>query len=156
MTRRIALFISAELRRQQDLGHQRGGDSAGTGSVGRAQLTEAGGKPALAIQGNYGQAWRVLGIALDKASFSLEKQDYAGGTYQVQYRPQSAEKQEKTGFWSRLWGSKKPQNADNAPRYLIRVSDQGSQSLVVVQTPDGRAAGDKEARALLETVQSAL
>ena len=74
----------------------------------------------------------------------------------MQYQPQSAEKSEKTGFWSRLWGSKKPQTADNAPRYLIRLSDQGDHSLAVVQTPDGKAANDKEARALLETVQSAL
>ena len=149
MTRRIALFVSAELRRQNDLSQQHG--SAGDAAAGvRAQLTTAGGKPALAIQGNYGQAWRVLGIGLDKASFALEKQDYKSGTYQVQYQPQSAEKAEKTGFWSRLWGSKKPQTADNAPRYLIRLSDQGDHSLAVVQTPNGKAASDKE------TVQSAL
>ena len=156
MTRRIALFVSAELRRQNDLSQQYGSASNAAAAGVRAQLTTAGGKPALSIQGNYGQAWRVLGIGLDKASFALEKQDYKSGTYQVQYQPQSAEKAEKTGFWSRLWGSKKPQTADNAPRYLIRLSDQGDHSLAVVQTPDGKAANDKEARALLETVQSAL
>ena len=156
MTRRIALFVSAELRRQNDLSQQHGSASNAAAAGVRAQLTTAGGKPALSIQGNYGQAWRVLGIGLDKASFALEKQDYKSGTYQVQYQPQSAEKAEKTGFWSRLWGSKKPQTADNAPRYLIRLSDQGDHSLAVVQTPDGKAANDKEARALLETVQSAL
>ena len=156
MTRRIALFVSAELRRQNDLSQQYGSASNAAAAGVRAQLTTAGGKPALSIQGNYGQAWRVLGIGLDKASFALEKQDYKSGTYQVQYQPQSAEKSEKTGFWSRLWGSKKPQTAENAPRYLIRLSDQGDHSLAVVQTPDGKAANDKEARALLETVQSAL
>ena len=159
MTRRIALFISAELRRQHEVSQQHAGEGDLTGGAVngvRAQLTTAGGHPALTIQGNYGQAWRVLGIGLDKASFSLEKQDYKSGTYQVQYLPQSAEKVQKTGFWSRLWGNKKPQNADNAPRYLIRLSDQGSHSIAVVQTPDGKAASDKEARALLETVQSAL
>ena len=159
MTRRIALFVSAELRRQHEVSQQHAGEVDLTGGAVngvRAQLTTAGGHPALTIQGNYGQAWRVLGIGLDKASFSLEKQDYKSGTYQVQYLPQSAEKVQKTGFWSRLWGNKKPQNADNAPRYLIRLSDQGSHSIAVVQTPDGKAASDKEARALLETVQSAL
>ena len=74
----------------------------------------------------------------------------------MQYQPQSAEKSEKTGFWSRLWGSKKPQTADNAPRYLIRLSDQGDHSLAVVQTLDGKPAPENEAKALLETVQSAL
>ena len=157
MTRRIALFISAELRRQNELQQKHGDAGASTAASGvRAQLTTADGKPALAIQGNYSQAWRVLGIGLDKASFALEKQDYNSGTYQVQYQPQSAEKAEKTGFWARLWGGKKPQKADNAPRYLIRLADQGDHSIAVVQTLAGKAASDKEARALLETVQSAL
>jgi len=157
MTRRIALFISAELRRQNELQQKHGDAGASAAASGvRAQLTTADGKPALAIQGNYSQAWRVLGIGLDKASFALEKQDYNSGTYQVQYQPQSAEKAEKTGFWARLWGGKKPQKADNAPRYLIRLADQGDHSIAVVQTLAGKAASDKEARALLETVQSAL
>lgn len=157
MTRRIALFISAELRRQNELQQKHGDAGASAAASGvRAQLTTADGKPALAIQGNYSQAWRVLGIGLDKASFALEKQDYNSGTYQVQYQPQSAEKAEKTGFWARLWGGKKPQKADNAPRYLIRLADQGDHSIAIVQTLAGKAASDKEARALLETVQSAL
>ena len=157
MTRRIALFISAELRRQNELQQKHGDAGASAAASGvRAQLTTADGKPALAIQGNYSQAWRVLGIGLDKASFALEKQDYNSGTYQVQYQPQSAEKAEKIGFWARLWGGKKPQKADNAPRYLIRLADQGDHSIAIVQTLAGKAASDKEARALLETVQSAL
>ena len=157
MTRRIALFVSAELRRQNELQQKHGDNGASAAASGvRAQLTTADGHPALAIQGNYSQAWRVLGIGLDKASFALEKQDYNSGTYQVQYQPQSAEKAEKTGFWARLWGGKKPQKADNAPRYLIRLADQGDHSIAVVQTLAGKAASDKEARALLETVQSAL
>ncbi|MDO4643081.1 MAG: outer membrane protein assembly factor BamC [Cardiobacteriaceae bacterium] len=156
MTRRVALFVSGELRRQQGLAEQHNSSTANA-AAGRAQLTTAGGKPALAIHGEYAQAWRVLGIGLDKASFALEKQDYSSGTYQVQYQPQSAEKQETGGFWSRLWGSKKKEvTTDNAPRYLIRLSDQGAQSIAVVQTLEGRPASDKEARALLETVQSAL
>jgi len=41
-------------------------------------------------------------------------------------------------------------------RFPCRLSAQGDHSLAVVQTPDGKAASDKEARALLATVQSAL
>ena len=155
MTRRVALFISAELRRQQQLAQNPaagGGDITGT----RATLTTAGGQTALAIPGSYAQTWRILGIGLDKASFALEKQDYASGTYQVQYQPQSAEKQDKQGFWSRLWGGKKKADKTNAPRYRIRLADQGSQSVAVVQTLDGQPAPENEAKALLETVQSAL
>ena len=122
----------------------------------RATLTTAGGQTALAISGSYAQAWRILGIGLDKASFALEKQDYNSGTYQVQYQPQSAEKQDKQGFWSRLWGSKKKADKANAPRYRIRLADQGGQSIAVVQTLDGKPAPENEAKALLETVQSAL
>ena len=155
MTRRVALFVSAELRRQQQLAQNPaagGGDITGA----RATLTTAGGQTALAIPGSYAQTWRILGIGLDKASFALEKQDYASGTYQVQYQPQSAEKQDKQGFWSRLWGGKKKADKTNAPRYRIRLADQGSQSVAVVQTLDGQPAPENEAKALLETVQSAL
>lgn len=155
MTRRVALFVSAELRRQQQIA-QNPATGGGDITSARATLTTAGGQTALAISGSYAQAWRILGIGLDKASFALEKQDYNSGTYQVQYQPQSAEKQDKQGFWSRLWGSKKKADKANAPRYRIRLADQGGQSIAVVQTLDGKPAPENEAKALLETVQSAL
>lgn len=155
MTRRVALFVSAELRRQQQLA-QNPATGGGNITTAHATLTTAGGQTALAIPGNYAQTWRILGIALDKASFALEKQDYNSGTYQVQYQPQSAEGQDKKGFWSRLWSGKKKADKANAPRYRIRLADQGSQSIAVVQTLDGKPAPENEAKALLETVQSAL
>jgi len=51
---------------------------------------------------------------------------------------------------------KRPGGASSGIEFCDVLSDQGDHSLAVVQTPNGKAASDKEARALLETVQSAL
>lgn len=152
MTRRLAVFISAQLRRQQQTSDAAPG-AATTGI--HAQLTDIDGQPALAVKGTYAQVWRILGIALDKASFALENQDYSTGTYQLHYQPQSSEKQ-KDSFFARLWGSKAHEHKNDSPQYLLRLADKGNYTVVVVQSVNARPVPVKEARTLLETIQTAL
>lgn len=152
MTRRLAVFISAELQRQQA-----GINTSGNAANGvYAQLTHINGQPALAITGRYAQAWRILGIALDKSSFSLENQDYNTGTYQVSYQPQSAEKQKNDSFFARLWGNKKNEHENDKPQYLLRLADQGNYAVAIVQKVNGKQVSAKEAKTLLETILTAI
>lgn len=152
MTRRIALFISAELEKNAGIAKAQASGKTPNTAIGHSQLTQVNGQPALAIYGNYAQAWRVLGIALDRASFAIESSQYETGTYRVRYMPPTAEKEQ--GFFARLWGSKnEPEN--NNPQYLVRLADQGNMAIAVVQNPDGSNANTAQAQALLEAVNAA-
>ncbi|UJF23912.1 outer membrane protein assembly factor BamC [Suttonella sp. R2A3] len=153
MTRRIALFIANELKRSQPEQAQDAGNAVPAVNVQLGQLQD--GTNALVFNSPYQQAWRVLGIALDKASFAIEKADYTSGSYLVQYQPQS-EVQQDPGFWSRLWGSEPSEQAPANPYFLVRLADQGKQSVAVVQTENGAPAPTPAAQNVLESLYAVL
>ena len=150
MTRRIAIFISAELRRGEAL--QQGKNNAAA----RSQLIQTGNQPGLSIPGGYEQAWRTLGIGLDRASFRILSDAYQSGTYEVRYEPQGDEAKKQGSFWSRLWGSKSAPKGNERLVYHVRLGRENGQNIAIVQSPNGQAAPAKEARAVLESVSAAL
>lgn len=155
MTRRIAIFISAELRRAQQV--QSAADSGKTAAAAtRSTLTSISGQPALALAGSYEQAWRNLGIGLDRASFRILQNAYQSGTYEVRYEPQADAAKQQGSLWTRLWGNKAAPKGKERPVYLVRLGREQERNLAVVQTPDGRNAPENEARAVLETIAAAL
>lgn len=154
MTRRIALYLSEQLKQRTGTQQSNNTTNHQTASHSYAMVTTlSNGQPALVINGNYAQNWRTLGIALDRASFTIEAQDYNSGSYKVRYTPQSDNQSQ--SFFGKLWGSNDQPNT-HRPQYLIRLADQGSQSIAVVQNLDGTNANAAQARALLETVYSAI
>ncbi len=155
MTRRVALFVSAELRRQAGISND--GQQVNSPIISTELSILDNGQPALIIQGEYAQAWRILGIGLDNASFALENQDYASGSYLVRYTPQSDAKQNKQSFWSKLWGSDDNNVPENVrPQYQVRLSDQGNYGIAIVQDAAGNPVAIEQARAVLEAVKAAL
>ncbi|SUO94582.1 outer membrane protein assembly factor BamC [Suttonella ornithocola] len=155
MTRRIALYLSTALEKMAGVNQshiQTNQPTAANNSLGMLSTLNDG-SPALLLNGRYAQNWRTLGIALDRASFTILSNDYPTGTYRVRYTPQSDKKNQ--SFFSRLWGSKDaPEN--QRPEYLVRLSDQGGQSIAIVQTANGGIANPAQAKALLESVYAAL
>ncbi|MDO4776452.1 MAG: outer membrane protein assembly factor BamC [Cardiobacteriaceae bacterium] len=150
MTRRLALYIDAEMRRAQNI------QQSGNKAAARSTLTSVAGQPALALAGSYEQAWRNLGIGLDRASFRILSDTYATGTYEVRYEPQADEAKKQGSFWSRLWGGKAAPKGSERPVYHVRLASDQGRNLAVVQNASGQNAPDKEARAVLETIASVL
>lgn len=157
MTRRLALFVSAELKRASELPAQTASAEKQTTtrtpnaprSITLSQLSD--GRPALMLAPPYAEAWRVLGIGLDKASFAIISNDYQTGRYKVRYTPQP----DKPSLFSRIFSSAhKP--TTQTPEYLVRLGEQGERLIAVVQNTDGTAAQADAARALLEAVRTAL
>lgn len=152
MTRRMALFIANELKRSQP---EQAHASTNAAPM-QAQLGQLNdGTNALLFNSPYDQAWRVLGIALDKASFAIERADYSNGSYLVQYQPQS-EAQQPPGFWSRLWGNDNASATNSNPHFLVRLADQGGQSVAVVQSDSGAPAPKQAAQNVLESLYAVL
>lgn len=170
MTRRIALYVSTELKRQDSINGtatpatdststaaassaaEKKTDSTGTSGV-LTSLTTVSGVPGLAINGTYDQAWQILGIGLDKASFVVSESDYQSGTYKVRYAPQTDLSNH--SFFDALWGTEDGPKVIH-PEYLVRLARQGDHSVAVVQNTSGSAANPAQAEALLRTVQAAL
>lgn len=93
----------------------------------------------VAVAGDFDQAWRRVGLALDRGGFTVEDRDRTGGTYEV--RLASPTDASKPGLFSRMtgWFSSKPEK-DTLTRYRLKVASQGSSSTVTVLGTDNKPA----------------
>ena len=99
----------------------------------RAKLTHEGDATSLTVQEDFERAWRRVGLALDRTSFTVEDRDRSKGIYYVRYIDPDAA-QHKKGFFSRLF-SKKEKEPTN--EYQILVKGDESASRVVVRNKEG-------------------
>lgn len=100
----------------------------------------------VAVGGDFDQAWRRVGLALDRGGFTVEDRDRSGGTYEV--RLASTVDANKPGLFSRMtgWFSSKPET-DTLTRYRLKVAGQGgSSSTVTVLGADNKPAANEGGR----------
>ncbi|MHB8534955.1 MAG: outer membrane protein assembly factor BamC [Sulfuricaulis sp.] len=99
----------------------------------RAKLSHAGAETLLTLPEDFERAWRRVGLALDRSSFTVEDRDRSKGIYYVRYiDPDSGFK--KPGFFSRLFGNKKKAPTNE---YQIFVKGDETASQVDVLGKDG-------------------
>jgi len=99
----------------------------------RAKLTHVGDNTLLTLPEDFERAWRRVGIALDRSSFTVEDRNRSKGIYYVRYiDPDSGQK--KPGFFSRLFGKKKTGPTDE---YQIFVKGDETASQVDVLDKNG-------------------
>ncbi len=101
------------------------------------------------------EAWRVVGLTLDRVSFTVEDRDAAKGTYWVRYQDPDQE-QPKGGLLSGLafWRSSGKSEAQN---YTISVqAAEGGGSSVKVLTREGVHDNSKTANRILTLLQEQL
>lgn len=109
-----------------------------------ATLVGAGVSRAVEVDEGFDRAWRRVGLALDRAGFTVEDRDRTQGVYFVRYVDQDAGQTK--GFFSKLfsWGSS--ESDKEAQRYRISVkAGSGSSSMVTVLSNEGK--GDQSATA---------
>lgn len=103
-----------------------------------ASLVGAGAERAVQVDEGFDRAWRRVGLALDRAGFTVEDRDRTQGIYFVRYINDTAESK---GFFSKLfsWGSSDEADKD-AQRYRISVkAAEGNTSVVKVLSNAGAA-----------------
>ncbi|MBA5639645.1 outer membrane protein assembly factor BamC [Duganella sp. LX20W] len=102
-----------------------------------ATLVGAGADRAVSVDEGFDRAWRRVGLALDRAGFTVEDRDRTQGMYFVRYVSQEAG--ETKGFFSKLfsWGDSEADK--EAQRYRIAVkAGAGNDSLVTVLNNAGK------------------
>jgi outer membrane protein assembly factor BamC len=109
--------------------------------AGPARARLLSGQPAAALQVDepFDRAWRRVGLALDRAGFTVEDRDRANGVYYVRYADPKLAGKEEPGFFSRLFGGEKGGGAPQ--RYRIEVK-RGTGEKTTVSVLNSQSAPD--------------
>ena len=91
---------------------------------------------AVVLTDGFDQAWRRVGLVLDRMGFEQTDRDRTAGWVLVRYLDPSYEEAEKAkrGFFTNLFSS---DAAIEAPSYRIHLAGEGAQTRITVQGPDG-------------------
>ena len=108
----------------------------------RARVVDGG--LAVAFNADYDQAWRRVGLALDRGGFTVEDRDRSKGFYEV--RLATSTEADKPGLLDRMqsWFSSKPAT-DNITRHRLQISSVNGDAKVSVLNGEGRAEGTPNA-----------
>ncbi len=116
-------------------------------SVARTAVVD--GATVVQIDEPFDRAWRRVGLALDRANFTVEDRDRSQGIYFVRYVDSSSEKSE-PGLFGTLFGTSK----DNvAPlKYRIKLVSQGESTTVSVLSGSGSADTSANAQRIVKVI----
>jgi len=105
------------------------------------------GATSLVVDDTFDQAWRRVGLALDRGSFTVEDRDRSQGVYYVRFVDADELAKDQPGFFSKLFG-KDDKQRDALGRYRIKVSQlaSGTQAEVAVLNSEGVADDDSNAK----------
>jgi outer membrane protein assembly factor BamC len=114
---------------------------AGAAAAQKNAVLENNGAGPLVVNDGFDRAWRRVGLALDRAGFTVEDRDRTKGVFFVRYADPNADTNvEKKGFLDKLAFWKSDPKLEKTPQFRIRVSDAGaSLSQVEVQSATGTA-----------------
>ena len=102
---------------------------------------------AMEIDEGFDRAWRQVGLALDRAGFTIEDRDRGAGLYFVRYIDPKLAGQEESGFFSKMFGGGK--DAVKPQRLRVVVKANGLKTQVNVQTADGTVDNSEQARTII-------
>jgi len=115
----------------------------------RARLDTASGLSRILMDDAPRDAWRRVGIALDRVGFTIEDRDRSTGTYFVRtVDPERAERAAKSNWLTRL--VRRGENRDVEFKSLIGVESAGSGSAVTIRQEDGSPNATDAGRRILE------
>lgn len=115
-----------------------------------AGAAAASGATSLEVDDNFERAWRRVGLALDRSSFTVEDRDRAAGLYFVRYVDPKSLPSEDASFLSRLFSS----DANARPvRYRVVVKAAGNKTSVSVQNGQGAPETGDAAKAIIGALE---
>lgn len=89
----------------------------------------------LSVDDDFDTVWRRVGLALDRAGYTIENRDRTQGQYEVRLPGDTGEKP-KVGFWAGLFGAKP---ADTAPiKHRVLVQGSGTQTAIKIVDQQGQ------------------
>ncbi len=118
----------------------------------RAKVVTEGAQVSLLVSDALDQAWRRVGLSLDRTNFTVEDRDRAKGIYFVRYVEPDAQKSS-PGFFARMFGAKA---REGLQKYQIVLKAESDKTRVQVATIAGQVLGSAEAKAILTVLSDDL
>ncbi len=116
-------------------------------------LSTANGAPALQFEDGFDRAWRRVGLALDRTSFTVEDRDRSQGLYFVRYVEPVADRGQ-PGLLSRVFGARRDESTPIRYRVAVRSTD--NQTTVTVLDASGQSETSEVARRILSLLAEEL
>lgn len=98
---------------------------------------EEGHPYSIVLQSRFFEAWRLVGLAIDRANFTITDQDRSMGRYYVRFDP-TVGKENKKGFWATLAFWKKDE-AISAGIFSFLVTEENGVTRLIVQDEQGES-----------------
>jgi outer membrane protein assembly factor BamC len=118
----------------------------------RARLVRQGEGVSLSLSEDFERAWRRVGLALDRTSFTVEDRDRSKGIYFVRYiDPDIVQK--KKGFFARMFSGKEKQPTND---YQIVLKGNDTSTRVDVLTKEGAPEKSKTGERILTLLHDQL
>lgn len=122
-----------------------------TANVGiRAEAVQVAGQPAMRLSEGMDNAWRRVGLSLDRTGFTVENRDQPHGIYEVRYvDPVADTKANEPGIFSRFF---KRNNQPTPVRYHIKLAASGDATVVSVLDEHGAPAKAEDAQRIVNVL----
>ena len=114
----------------------------------RARLVQDGTQTNLVVNDELDQAWRRVGLSLDRANFTVEDRDRSKGVYFVRYVDPNAEKNA-PGFFAKMFGAKEKESLQ---KYQIIVTGESNRTRVKVANEAGQVLDTADAKNILKVL----
>jgi outer membrane protein assembly factor BamC len=150
MLRRLMIHLGADEARAQAT------VASATPQADRAKVEVIDGETRLQVDEPFDHAWRRVGLALDRISFTVEDRDRANGLYFVRYVDPEADVKKKGGFFSWLAFWRSSDDKKNEGEYRLQIEGRGGWSAVTVQTREGGVDSSPTAQRILALLQQEL
>ncbi|MBB1089673.1 outer membrane protein assembly factor BamC [Rhodopseudomonas palustris] len=165
MMRRLMLHLGVNDQRARQLLTAAPGNEAAAASElttapssrSKAQLTVTNERAELLMPQPFADAWRRVGLALDRTGFAVADRDRSKGIFFVRYDDPNREPMANTGLTSRLAFWKETNKDRKVEQYQVRlVEQQGGATRVTVHDANGAADTTTTAGRILGLVEEAL
>ena len=141
LRRMMVSFGVKDKRASRDLAQKESGKR-------RSQLIRGRNQSELKIAEGFSRAWRITGMALDRAGFAVEDRDRDKGIYYVRYNDPMQE-QESKGLLSKLAFWESDDKIDKETQYQVSLRAEGEVTRVAILDSKGNRDNTETAKRIL-------
>ncbi len=128
----------------------------GISIAGAAKLTQVNFKPVVELAQGFDNAWRRLGVALDRGGFTVEDRDRKAGLYFVRYVDKPKENADTTPWYKNIFSPSKV-TPIGPQKYRLKITSEGELTKISVLNnagePDGGEIANKIATILVNELK---
>ena len=151
MLRRLMVSLGVPQAQADAVVRQQGAAAKTASQQARTTVQHDTAAGTLLLQDGTEQAWRRLGLALDRTGYTVESSNPQSGSYLVRYVQPSAERESNPGILTRLFGKSK-KDTPKPVRYQVQVQPQAQGSLVRVLNEGGQPVSQAESAPILRVL----